>query len=185
MPLPVPAVTRERVHSRRIVVDGYTRSDGLLELEAMLEDVKDRDYPIASGLRRRGEPVHQMRVRVALDAEFNIVEAEACSDWVPYPGACDTIGDAYGRLVGLNLVRGFRRTVGEMFGDIRGCSHLTELLFSLPTAAIQTFATFRRDNEDTGEKPFQLDRCHALETSSETVRRYYPRWYVKRPGEAS
>jgi hypothetical protein len=25
--------------------------------------------------------------------------------------------------------------------------------------------------------PFQLDRCHALETTSETVRRYYPRWY--------
>jgi hypothetical protein len=47
-----------------------------------------------------------------------------------------------------------------MFADVRGCSHLTELLFSLPTAAIQTFATFRRDNEDEG-KTFQLDRCHA------------------------
>ncbi len=77
---------------------------------------------------------------------------------------------------------GFRRTVDEMFADVRGCSHLTELLLSLPTAAVQTEATFRRDNEDSGEKPFQLDRCHALETSGEAVRNYYPKWY-RQPGK--
>lgn len=143
----------------------------------MLEDIKDVDYPLAPGVRRAGDPVHRMHVRIALDAEFNIVAAEASSDWVPYPGGCDTIAPVYRRLVGLNLVRGFRRAVGEMFADVRGCSHLSELLLSLPTAAIQTFATFQRDTADDGGKPFQLDRCHALETSSETVRRYYPRWY--------
>ena len=26
-------------------------------------------------------------------------------------------------------------------------------------------------------KPFQLYRCHALETTTDTVRRYYPQWY--------
>ncbi len=109
--------------------------------------------------------------------------AHACSDDVPYLGKCDTIGPAYRKLIGLNLVRGFRRTVGEMFADVRGCTHMTELLLSLPTAAIQTFATFRRDNEDSPEKPFQLDRCHALESSAEAVRRYYPKWY-RRAGSA-
>jgi hypothetical protein len=50
------------------------------------------------------------------------------------------------------------------------------MLSYLPTAAVQTFAGLTR--EDAGErKPFQLDRCHALETSSDTVRRYYPKWY--------
>ncbi len=59
---------------------------------------------------------------------------------------------------------------------MHGCTHITELLSYLPTAAVQTFAGLTR--EDAGErKPFQLDRCHALETSSETVRRYYPKWY--------
>jgi len=179
MPLPIPACARERVHVRRIEIEGYRREDGLLELDASLVDVKDQDYPIASGVRPAGEPVHLMRVRITLDQSFTILVAEACSDRVPYPGDCDTIGPAYQQLVGLNLVRGFRKTVGEMFADVRGCSHLSELLLSLPTAAIQTFATFRRDNEDHGEKPFQLDRCHALETSSAAVQRYYPRWYRK------
>jgi hypothetical protein len=177
MPLPAPQRPRQRVHTRRIEVEGFRRDDGLLELDASLTDVKDLDYPIASGVRRAGEPVHHMKVRVTLDDAFNIIDAHACSDAVPYPGGCDTIGPAYRQLVGLNLVRGFRRTVGEMFADVRGCSHLTELLLSLPTAAIQTFATFRRDNADTPEKPFQLDRCHALESSTGTVRRYYPKWY--------
>ena len=52
----------------------------------------------------------------------------------------------------------------------------TELLGSLPTAAVQMMAGLRRENE--GEtKPFQLDRCHALETTTDTVREYYPKWY--------
>ena len=177
MPLSAPQHPRQRVHTRRIEIEGFRRDDGLLELDASLTDVKDIDYPIASGVRRAGDPVHQMKVRVTLDAAFNIIEAEASSDRVPYPGGCDSIAPAYRQLVGLNLVRGFRRTVNEMFADVRGCSHVTELLLSLPTAAIQTLASFSRDNEDTGEKPFQLDRCHALESATETVRRYYPKWY--------
>lgn len=177
MPLSLPKVARSRAHLRRIEVEGFLREDGLLELDARLTDLKDRDMQLASGLRKHGDPLHDLMVRVTLDKNFSIIDVEACSDWVPYLGACDTIGPAYRRLVGLNLLRGFRRTVSEMFADVRGCSHLTELLFSLPTAAIQTFATFRRENDDSGDKPFQLDRCHALETSSPTVLQYYPRWY--------
>lgn len=126
--------------------------------------------------------MHDLRVRISIDRDMNIVAAQASSDAVPYPGGCDTIAPVYRRFVdlksvGLNLARGFRRRVGEMFDGVRGCSHLTELLFSLPTAAIQTFASEVREVDDRNGKPFQLDRCHALETHSETVRRYYPRWY--------
>ena len=179
----MPKVARSRAHLRRIEVEGFLREDGLLELDARLTDLKDRDQPLASGVRKVGDPIHDLLVRVTIDKSFSIIAVEACSDWVPYPGACDTIGPAYRSLVGLNLLRGFRRTVSVMFADVRGCSHLTELLFSLPTAAIQTFATFRRENEDTDEKPFQLDRCHALEAGAPTVRQYYPRWYRRPAGE--
>ena len=94
----------------------------------------------------------------------------------PYPDGCARIGPDYGKLVGANLVDGFRKTVQERLGGVRGCTHLTELVLFLPTAAIQTFATFVPEISGE-EKPFQLDRCHALETQSPTVRRYYPRWY--------
>jgi hypothetical protein len=41
---------------------------------------------------------------------------------------------------------------------------------------VQTFAGLRREDEGT-HKPFQLDHCHALETTTDTVRRYYPKWH--------
>jgi hypothetical protein len=94
----------------------------------------------------------------------------------PIPGACDRIEPAYGKLVGANLVQGFRKRLHDDMGGVHGCTHVTELLGSLPTAAVQTFAGLRREN-DGDAKPFQLDRCHALETTTDTVRRYYPKWY--------
>lgn len=181
MPLSPTTIRRERLHVRSINIEGWKREDGLWDIEARLTDTKDRDYPLASGVRKAGDPVHDLWVRLTIDNDFNVVAAEASSDSVPYPGpykgSCESIAPVYGRLKGLNLARGFRRAVGEMFEGVQGCSHLTELLSSLPTAAIQTFASDVRDADDGNGKPFQLDRCHALETSTETVRRYYPRWF--------
>ena len=68
------------------------------------------------------------------------------------------------------------RRVHDDMGGVRGCTHVTELLGSLPTAAVQTFAGLQREDEGD-HKPFQLDHCHALESTTDTVRRYYPRWY--------
>ncbi len=130
-------------------------------------------------MRRAGQPVHSMWLRLTIDRDFNIVQAVASSEVVPYPGGCESIAPAYGRLVGLNLVRGFRRGVKELLGGVRGCTHLTEMLAGMPTAAIQSFAGEMREEQDDGRKPFQLDQCHALETGTETVRRWYPKWYRK------
>ncbi len=176
MPQPQTA-SRTRTHLRSIVLEGWKRDDRLWDIEARLTDRKDQDYPLASGLRPKGEAVHGMWVRVTIDADFNIVDAQASIESMPYPG-CEQVAPAYRGIVGLNLVRGFRRSVGEMFGGVAGCSHLTELLSSLPTAAIQTFAGEQLDTETGGGgKPFQLDRCHALDTRGQIVRRFYPRWF--------
>ena len=165
------------MHQRSVKFDGFRRDDGLWDIEAHLVDSKDQDYPLSSGLRKPGEAVHDMWVRVTIDDKMNILEAHACSDATPYPGYCDTTPPDYSRIVGLNLFQGFLRAVKEMFGDTRGCAHLSELLMFLPTAALQTFASVVLDNDDSGHKPYQLDRCHALVSNSETVQRYYPRWY--------
>jgi hypothetical protein len=51
------------------------------------------------------------------------------------------------------------------------------MLGGLPTAAIQTFAGEQREERADGRRPFQLDQCHALETSTETVKMLYPKWH--------
>jgi hypothetical protein len=177
MPLPVAEVERELSHTRRVRYEGYKRSDGLWDIEAHLADSKNHDYRLKTGVRRAGQPIHDMWVRVTIDRSFTILEACASQDTVPYPGGCETIAPAYRKLIGLNLVRGFRQSVHHLFGKTRGCTHLTELLGGLPTAAIQSFAGEMREERDDGSKPFQLDQCHALETSTETVKLWYPKWH--------
>jgi len=176
MPLPPSPFPRQRLHRRGITFEGFRRDDGLFDIDAHLVDSKDHDYELMTGVRPAREAVHEMWVRVTIDDRFVVHAVEVRTDAMPYPGACDRIEPAYARLVGASLVRGFRRRLHDDMGGTRGCTHVTELLGSLPSAAVQTFASLRGEDEGD-EQPFQLDRCHALETTTDTVRRFYPRWY--------
>ena len=180
MPLPVSEVERELLHTRRVRYEGYKRTDGLWDIEAHLTDIKNHDYQLKTGVRRAGQPVHSMWLRLTIDRKFNVIHAEATSEAVPYPGGCEPIAPAYRALIGLNLVQDFRKRARERLGGVRGCTHLTEMLAGMPTAAIQSFAGEMKEEQDDGRRPFQLDQCHALESSTETVRQWYPRWYRKR-----
>jgi len=182
MPLPISSVERELRHTRRVRYEGYKRGDGLWDIEAHLTDLKNHDFHLKTGVRRAGLPVHEMWLRVTIDRSLTILEATASSDAVPYPGGCETIAPAYRKLIGLSLIRNFRKSVAELLGGTRGCTHLTEMLAGLPTAAIQTFAGEMPEERDDGPKPFQLDQCHALETTTETVKKWYPKWYRGREG---
>lgn len=177
MPLPAPQ-SRERLHLRRVSYEGFRRADGLFDIDATLIDTKDHDYPLAMGTRDKSIPVHEMRVRVTIDRQFNVLDIEATTDNMPYPGHCNTIGPDYKKLIGANLMKGFRKSIAEHMGGVKGCTHISELLGYLPTAAVQTFAGLKRETEGWGDKkPFQLDACHALDTRGEAARLYYPKWY--------
>ena len=180
MPLAHLEVERTRLHLRRLNVEGFKRADGLWDIDARIVDTKDHDFPLSSGLRKSGDAVHDMSVRVTIDGQMNVLAVSTCTDASPYMGACDNILLDYSKLVGLNLFKGFLRAVKEMFGGARGCAHTTELLMLIPTVALQTFSSESAGKDENGagdNKPYQLDRCHALVTDSETVRRHYPRWY--------
>lgn len=179
-----PSVSAERQlkHRRRIDVQIYARADGLWEVEAHLEDVKPHDVTLAHGVQPGGRPVHDMGLRIVVDTRCTILEASARTDAMPYPGDCNAYGDAYRRLVGLNLLDGFRSAVKARLGGVLGCTHLTELTWVLPTAVVQAFAgegVFfdRFDAAGAALPPFQIDRCHALRADAPAVRTHYPRWY--------
>src|SRR3989442_8734974 len=171
MSLPVTEVERELLHTRRVRYEGYKRADGLWDIEVHLTDIKNHDYQLKTGVRRAGQPVHSMWLRLTIDGQFNITAASASLDAVPYPGGCEAIAPAYAKLVGLNLAKDFRKNVRRLFGGVRGCTHLTEMLSGMPTAAIQSFAGEMKEEQDDGSKPFQLDQCHALESTTETVKK--------------
>ncbi|TDY53303.1 Protein of unknown function (DUF2889) [Paraburkholderia rhizosphaerae] len=198
-------------HSRAIRADAYERADGLWDIEACVTDVKPRDTALASGVRPNGLPIHELWLRITIDRKLNVVDAEASSAWVPYPGLCEASNSAYRALIGLNLLDNFRRHATRLLGGTVGCTHLTELCAVLPSAAIQAFAgevwntaqgspgeignhaaadvragagthSNESSRENTNDKPpFQLGRCHTLRFDGEAVRQFYPRWYGHAP----
>jgi len=191
MPLPPPDSPRTPIHTRSVRIEAFRRDDGAWDLEAELLDVKPHDTPLPSGVRPAGEPVHLMRLRVTIDADYNVLDAVAVSDAVPYRGQCEAIVPDYRRLSGLNLLRSFRAGVRERLGGIAGCTHLSELAQVLPTAAVQAFAGDERHRrlmaERTGgrpQRPPTIDRCHAWRSDGAVVERYFPMWYRPAAGPA-
>lgn len=184
---PSPAAPRRQLkHRRQIDVQVFSREDGLWEAEATLVDTKTREAHMAEGMRPAGQPIHDMLLRVVVNRQLDILEASSATRAMPYPGICSEHGDAYQRLVGLNLLRDFRRQLRERLGGVQGCTHISELALVLPTAVVQGFAgevIDTRGTEEGATQPFQIDRCHALRSSGEAVRVHYPRWY--RPGPAA
>ena len=177
-------LNRRHVHTRSIKVEAFARDDALWDLQATLTDTKARDFVLATGLRPVGEPVHDLVLTVTIDTELNIVAAEAQSRSVPYPGQCEAIEPDYSKLIGLNLLKDFRKAVLVRLGGVNGCTHLTELAGVLPTAAVQAFAgevfrTHESAQQSAEIRPWQLDRCHALRTDGPAVAQFYPRWARK------
>lgn len=168
-------IARELLHARKIEIKGYKRADGLYDIEGHLLDTKPYDFKLAAGVRGADEPIHSMWLRITVDRTLTIVDAAAAMDAMPYVDHCDQIVPAYRKLIGLAIRPGYQNRLKELFGDVRGCTHISELAGALATGAFQTMAGQRLQDPD--EKPFQLDRCHALAATSPAVARYYPRWY--------
>ncbi|MFJ2989266.1 DUF2889 domain-containing protein [Collimonas sp. NPDC087041] len=182
-----PSIPRRALkHTRAIHVEAFVRDDGLWDIDAHVTDTKPFDLPLPSGNLPAGAPLHSLWLRLTLDREFVVVDVEANSEAVPYPGYCNTIGPDYKRLIGLSLVKGFRHALKERIGGALGCTHLTELAQILPTAALQAFGgEVNRPNVSDPlaeqKKPPQLDRCHALRSEGAVVAKYYPKWAISPP----
>jgi hypothetical protein len=187
MSLSSPISRRALKHTRAIQIQAFLRDDGLWDIDARITDIKTQDLHLIAGMRPAGNPVHDLWLRLTIDAQMTVVDAEASSDAVTYPGYCASVGPSYEKMIGLNLMSGFRQGLKERLGGIAGCTHLTELAQILPTAAIQAFAGEGMGHgkaaagDTQNQKPFQLDRCHALRADGAAVAKYYPRWAVKPP----
>ena len=198
MPLSPPQA-RELLHSRDIVLRGYSRSDGLYDIEAQLTDSKT--YGCANrdrGYINAGEPIHGMWLRLTVDEQRRIVACEAASDYTPY-AICPTAAPNFSRLVGLQIKPGFLKEAAKLVGGTVGCTHLRELLQQMATTAYQTIdpARAKREADQAGETeqpgsdrldtriaakmggaPAILNTCIAYATMSPVVQRRWPHLFT-------
>jgi DUF2889 family protein len=193
MPPPenAPEQARRPMHRRVIDCDGYLRDDGLWEVEARLVDTKpflQRDQ--FRGALPPGTPVHDIRLRLAVDDNMTIREAETNMASTPFP-TCIEVDGILPRLVGEQIGRGWRETVRRKIGRLETCTHLSELLGPAVTTLFQTMSYGKRpdggdsmdSHRDNAEPPFFINGCRSWRTDGPIVAQIFPQFATK-PGAA-
>jgi hypothetical protein len=178
---------RRLMHRRSVECLGYLRDDGLWEVEARLVDTKpfarhDRD----GGMRPPGDPVHDIRLRLAVDDNFLIHETGTTMQATPYPSCIDVEGILQ-RLVGERIGKGWREVVRRKIGRLETCTHLAELLGPAVTTLFQTMSEGKDpdgrvslDNQrDATVPPFFVGGCYSWRTDGPVVAELFPQFSTK------
>ena len=183
MGLPV-SNPRQAMHTRNIAYKGYLREDGLWDIEGELVDSKPQGWDSPEkGKMSPGQAVHRMLVRVVVSDDFEVVQAHAAMPDTPFP-ECTQATVPVRLLVGATLKKGWRQAIEAAMGDVRGCTHLRELLHGIGTAAYQTIGPAREKLElaEPGRAmpARHLGQCISWDFGSDVVKRHKP-WLYKAP----
>lgn len=158
-----PGITREELHSRRVEMRGFRRSDDLFEVKGRVVDRKPQDFVPASRGKTvpANDPIHDMGVRLAFDREMAIRDVQTFTQASPY-GACPEGGRALQSLKGLRIGAGWGSEIRSRLGGAKSSTHLMELLMPLATTAIQSLVELRLSEPeplDGAGRPRKIDSC--------------------------
>ena len=175
---------REHIHTREIKCFGYHRLDGLWDIEGSIIDTKT--YSFENSERNgvsSGEPIHHMLIRITVDDELIVYETEASTLSSPY-SICPSIAPHFKNLKGIKIGPGWRQKLHQLFGGVKGCTHLRDLLAGpIAVTAYQTIIPRRRDNEyepKTKEAPALLNTCLAFSENGPIVKNRWPEYFSEK-----
>jgi len=181
--LPCPAA-RELIHTRQVTTCGYLRADDLWDIEGELVDTKTYPFTNPDGRHRApGQSVHHMRVRLTLDDGMTVREAVAAMTEAPFP-ECPAAAPSLAALVGASCGAGWRKAVEAAMGDVRGCTHVRELLYAIATVAFQTIMPYRNMQKRREGVPVyaqnkpgpHMGQCLAWDFDGSLIARRFPQF---------
>lgn len=178
MPLKPPAL-RRKIHNRVIDMQAWAREDGLFDVEARLVDTKPFAYPRFSnpGLWPADAPIHDLSVRLSVDADMFVREVDVSTDTTPYP-VCTGAARTLDVLVGERIARGWSKRVKELLHGAASCTHLMEMLIPMGTTALQGIRTLKNEAKmNPADHVHKVDTCFAYGASREVVRQFWPERY--------
>jgi hypothetical protein len=182
MPLP-PAAERELIQTRSVEVSSYRRSDGQWDVEGRLVDTAAFAIPNRyRGEIAAGEPIHDMNIRLTLNADVEITEVGAAMDSTPY-AVCPAIESAFQKLKGIRIGPGWNRKIRELLGGAQGCIHMVDLLRPVGTVGFKTVKREagkmdRAAEERADDAPYQIDTCHTMASDGPVVKERWPHLYT-------
>ena len=125
-----------------------------------------------------------MLIRITIDNEFFIQDIWARTENSPFE-ICPDIAHVYKNLIGIKMGPGWRQAIRQKVGGVRGCTHLTELLFPMATVAMQTIwpllsksMKVKNSDQPSERAPMVLNTCHAWDSKSSVVKENAPNFYT-------
>ena len=180
MPLSEP-VSRNHQHQRVVTCNGYRREDGLWDIEGHIIDTKSYSFMNSErGKISVGDAIHEMRIRLTMDLDFNIKNAEAITENSPRK-KCGDVTHHFKKLIGLTIAPGWTKKTRSLLGGLQGCTHLVELLGPLATTAFQSMNDERMEKaklRPSSERPRIIDTCHILAADGPEVKKRWPDFYT-------
>ena len=183
--MPLPATEeREHIHTRTIVINAFRRQDGLLDVEGRITDIKPFEHHMRDGIRKAGEPVHDLSIRITLDNALTVTDAVASMDYTAHD-LCPQAAPNFSNIVGLQIGPGWNKKIKGAMSPGLGCTHIIEMLAQMATGAKQ--ALWARKAGDPVETPpaqeqtmdhEMLNTCYPYRASSPWIRDNYPDSYI-------
>jgi hypothetical protein len=166
--------SRKLVHTRKIEIRTYDLGDHRVLVEGKLADTRNPQSP--AGETESGPfLIHDLIARIWVQGpDLTISAVEAEMDKIPR-NMCAEILPGMQKLVGLKIITGFTQRVKDLIGDVKGCSHLTNLFLTLGPVAEQGYwaAYGRRPGARSLDNPAVsrvLDSCHVWRKDGPYVR---------------
>jgi hypothetical protein len=170
----------KRVHTRKMEIQTLDLGDHQILVEGKLTDTRISQSP-PQDPGPGPVTVHDLIARLwvqgpdltiaAVEAEMPNVPREMCPQALP----------AVQKLVGLKVITGFTQKVKDLIGDVKGCSHLTNLFLTLGPAAVQGY--FAAYGRASGARPLDhpalsrvIDSCHVWRKDGPYVKSLAAAW---------
>lgn len=165
-----------KVHTRDIKISTFTHDGSHIIVEGELDDNRIiSNYSHTGELRPPGN-IHHMILRLLVEMEsIRIVRVEVEMPGVPHDECPETI-PAFKRLEGMRIAPGFTSKVRSALGGPAGCAHLTGLLMTMASAALQGLWTYRAKDRQGDEEmvrtanDYLVDTCHVWRRNGPLVK---------------
>lgn len=184
------SVTADRtpIHTRTVTYSSHARPDGRFDIECRIEDRRHFPFkPLEGPVKDADTPFHGIGVTLTVDETLCVTGIAAWLTATPFP-ECHGAVTPLQSLVGLRLGRGWRQAVDGVLSRSASCTHMREMLYAVPSAAIQAIPSYRALQagdrwpppiNDSQSRPHFIGGCVSWRQDGDVVRRHFPALHRK------
>lgn len=169
----------EKIHNRNLDISSYLVDEKHILVEGQLKEGNLVTIYETSGETKGPGIFHHMQIQLLIeDDSLTIKDVWIKIPCAPHNEICREMENSLDGIKGLTIAPGFTAQIKKIAGGIKGCAHLTTLLLSMASAAVQGYWVFEtrtaqeNDNPHLDMEKYLFDTCWAWRTDGPLVNRF-------------